>query len=125
MVLPQEQIFTIKRHGPSSLEVFLEPEGLGKLNIELKMTDHHLHAQIMVNDSIGKELIENNLPQLLSELGKEGLQIGEFSVSLKNQGREQNQNQLIQTEYRVQSPGALDGTGGPLIDNNHLIHIII
>ncbi|MBI5607141.1 MAG: flagellar hook-length control protein FliK, partial [Deltaproteobacteria bacterium] len=72
MVLPQEQIFTVKRHGPSSLEVFLEPEGLGKLNIELKMTDHHLHAQIMVNDSIGKELIENNLPQLLSELGKEG-----------------------------------------------------
>ncbi len=125
MVLPQEQIFTIKRHGPSSLEVFLEPEGLGKLNIELKMTDHHLHAQIMVNDSIGKELIENNLPQLLSELGKEGLQIGEFSVSLKNQGREQNQNQPTQTEYRVQSPGALDGTGGPLIDNNHLIHIII
>jgi flagellar hook-length control protein FliK len=125
MTLPQDQVFTIKRNGPSSLEVSLEPDGLGKLNIELKLTDHHLHAQIMVNDSIGKKLIENNLPQLLSELGKEGLQIGEFSVSLKNQGRDQNPVPIIQSEPRGQPATVPEVGGTPSASDNHLVHIII
>ncbi|MBA4393439.1 MAG: hypothetical protein C0407_07785 [Desulfobacca sp.] len=125
MVLPPEQTFSIKKHSPSSMEVSLEPDGLGKMNIELKLTDHHLNAQIMVNDSIGKELIEKNLPELLSELGKGGLQIGQFSVSLKNQGRDQNPTPTIQPESRGQPLTAIEAGARTSSNSNHLIHIII
>jgi len=125
MVLSQDQPFTIKKYSPDSMEVSLEPEGLGKVNIELKLTDHHLNAQIMVNDLQGKDLLEKNLPHLLNELGKGGLQIGEFSVSLKNQGQDQNPSSLAQPEARGEPLAVLEARARPSTNDNHLIHIII
>ena len=70
------------------MEVVLEPEGLGKMDIELNFSHDRLQGQILVNDQAGKELLERNLPQLLSDLAGEGLQVGGFTVSLKNRGHD-------------------------------------
>ncbi len=85
----KDHYFSVKKQTSSSMEISLEPAGLGKLDIELKLTQDRLQGQIMVNDKAGKELIERSLPQLLSDLAREGLQIGGFTVSLRNQGRGQ------------------------------------
>jgi len=120
-----EQPFIIKKYSPSSLEVTLQPEGLGKVNIELKMSDHHLNAQILVHDNQGKELLEKTLPQLLSDLNKGGFQIGEFNVSLRNQGRDQNPDPSQQPFSRGQPSGHQEAGIRPSSVDDHLIHIII
>jgi flagellar hook-length control protein FliK len=125
IVLPQEQTFTIKKHSPTSMEVVLEPEGLGKLDIELKMTAHHIQAQITVDNLLGRDLLEKNLSQLLTALSKEGVQIGDFSISLRNQGRDQNPTPFNQPESRGQPLAAAEFGGRRSVSDNHLVHIII
>jgi hypothetical protein len=70
-------------------------------------------------------LIEKNLPQLLSELVSEGLQIGGFTVSLKNQGRDQKPVQQSRSEFKEPSLMKLVPEGIVPVQGNHLIHIII
>jgi hypothetical protein len=120
----KDHYFTLKKQTPSSMEISLEPVGLGKLDIELNLTQDRLQGQILVNDSAGKELIERNLPQLLSDLAHEGLQIGGFTVSLKNQGRGQHPVP-VRTEFIKPSLAAVGPERTIPIQGNHLIHIII
>jgi flagellar hook-length control protein FliK len=121
-----QQSFTIKNHGPSSMALVLEPEGLGKLDIELKVTHDQIQGHILVHDAKGKDLIEHNLPHLLSEMVSEGLQIGQFTVSLKNQGREHYQSASSHSEARSESTKLEEsGIVHPLSLENNLIHIII
>jgi hypothetical protein len=120
----KDYYFTIKKQTSSSMEISLEPAGLGKLDIELKLTQDRLQGQIMVNDTAGKELIEKNLPQLLSDLTRGGLQIGGFTVSLKNQGRGQNPIP-IPTDFEEPLLMPVSPEKIVPIQGNHLIHIII
>lgn len=87
-IIKQDRPWTIRQSDSSSLEIVLEPEGLGKVDVELNLIQDRLQGQILVQDAAGKEMIEKNLPLLLNELAREGLQIGEFMVSLKNRGRQ-------------------------------------
>jgi hypothetical protein len=120
----KDHYFSVKKQTSSSMEISLEPAGLGKLDIELNLNQDRLQGQIMVNDKAGKELIERNLPQLLSDLAREGLQVGGFSVSLKHQGRGQNPV-LTRTEFEEPSLGAVSPEKMVPIQGNHLIHIIV
>jgi len=124
MTLSPGQTFIIRKHSPSSMEISIEPDGLGKLDIELNLIQDRIHGQITVRDSQGRDLIENNLPQLLSEMVKEGLQVGEFSVSLKNQGRDQNPLP-DPSEVRKQPRTILSSENVFIRNDHHLIHIII
>ena len=64
------------------LAVKIEPDGLGKININLSLDNGKVHAQIDVQDSATKNLIENNKQQIMDALIQEGLSVGGFSVSL-------------------------------------------
>jgi hypothetical protein len=123
----QFQSFTIKNHDSTSMAVTLEPEGLGKINIELKMNQDQIQGHIMVHEAAGKDLIESQLSNLLSDMTREGLQIGQFTVSLKQQGREQNpQGFSGSSEGSNPSNGTEDiGAITPISAGNNLIHIII
>jgi hypothetical protein len=66
------------------LAVKLEPDGLGRININLSLDNGKIHAQINVQDSSTKNLIENNMREIVDTLVKEGLTVGGFSVSLNN-----------------------------------------
>jgi hypothetical protein len=115
---------TVKKQTSSTMEISLEPAGLGKLDIELNLNQDRLQGQIMVHDNAGKELIEQNLPQLLADLAREGLQIGGFTVSLKNQGRGQNPIQIL-NEFEEPPLMPVSPEQTVPIQGNHLIHIII
>ncbi len=66
------------------LAVSLEPEGLGKLNINLSLDRGMVNAQIQAADPAAKNLLENNMQQIMDTLMREGLNVGGFSVSLKH-----------------------------------------
>ena len=72
------------KKGDASIEVSLEPDGLGKIDIELVLDKGVINGQINASETIGKEMIERNLDSIMRVLINEGLQVGSFSVSLHN-----------------------------------------
>jgi hypothetical protein len=82
---PQKaELFELPKKAGASIEVSLEPEGLGKIDIELTLNRGIVNAQINTSEILSKEIIERNLHAILSSLIDEGLNIGNFSVSLRN-----------------------------------------
>lgn len=70
------------------LAVKFEQEGLGKLDLDLRLNKGIINARIQVNDDSTKTLIEDNMRQIVDSLLKAGLSVGGFSVSLKGGGRQ-------------------------------------
>ncbi len=74
------------------MEVTLSPPGVGKLEIEIVLDKGVVNATITAADPAGREAIERSLPQIVQALADEGMAIGGFTVSLKQQGNEQDGN---------------------------------
>lgn len=72
------------KKGDASIEVSLEPDGLGKIDIELVLDKGVINGQINASETVGKEMIEKNLDSIMRVLINEGLQVGSFSISLQN-----------------------------------------
>ncbi len=66
------------------IEITLKPDGIGKLDIEVNIEKGLINTQINVSEIIGKELLERNLNGFLTNLIDEGLNIGSFSVLLRD-----------------------------------------
>jgi flagellar hook-length control protein FliK len=86
-VEPFDHTVSIIRDG-NRLAVKLEPEGLGKLNIDLSLDRGTVHAHIQVADDAARNVIQDNMQQIVESLMKEGLSVGGFTVSLKNGGQQ-------------------------------------
>jgi flagellar hook-length control protein FliK len=67
-----------------SIELLIEPDGIGELNIKLTQKEGVINAQFNVVETSGKELLEKNLNGILHYLTAEGLAIGNFSISLND-----------------------------------------
>jgi|GEM_PF-5008764 hypothetical protein len=67
----------------SSIEVLLEHDELGRLNIRLTHHNGVIEGRINVFDTAAKDFMERNLYQIISMLVKEGINIGNFSLVLK------------------------------------------
>lgn len=74
----------------ASLEVRVEPEGLGKLDIKLILDNDSINAKIVAFDKNSKEVIEGNILNIIDSLTKEGLNVSGFSVSLRQRKEEPN-----------------------------------
>ncbi len=75
--------FVVTKHSGTSIEVNVEPEGIGKLNIGLKLDGGVVNATIHTADTAAKDMIEKNLQGILSTLAHDGIAVGGFSVSLR------------------------------------------
>jgi flagellar hook-length control protein FliK len=80
---PFEQAVTIIRDN-NRLAVRLEPDGLGKLDMDLRLHKGVVTAQIQVADDATKTLFERNAQQIVDALVREGISVGGFTVSLKD-----------------------------------------
>ncbi|MDA8325498.1 MAG: flagellar hook-length control protein FliK [Nitrospiraceae bacterium] len=83
-----DDTFVVTRQDAKTIEVRIEPEGLGKMDIRLFIDKGHVNAHINASESIGKEVIEGNLHNIMSKLAGDGINVGSFSVSLRNGKRE-------------------------------------
>jgi len=91
---PTEQFdhkVSIVRNG-NRLAVQFEPDGLGKLDIDLRLDKGIVNAQIRVSDESTRSLIEGNMRQIMDGLMKEGLSVGGLSVALRENGSGDRQN---------------------------------
>jgi hypothetical protein len=77
-------LYAVSKKGDASIEISLEPDGIGEIDIELVLDKGVINAQINVSENMGKEFIEKNLDNIMRALINEGLHVGSFSVSLQN-----------------------------------------
>ncbi len=73
-------------HKNPSIELTIEPEGLGKIDIEVSVHDGEVRAELGVEKIKSLMNLQNNMPQLFDSLAKVGLTPGGFSLFLKNRG---------------------------------------
>jgi flagellar hook-length control protein FliK len=112
-----DNIFVTAKSGDASIRVSLEPDGIGKIDIELVLNRGVINAQINTSETVGKEFIEKNLHNILSSLINEGLNIGSFSVSLQNKGGEMKDDgskedlQVFRVKEAIQLPFAQPNMG--------------
>lgn len=69
------------------IAVSLEPDGMGKLDINLSLDRGVLHAQLHVSDDQAKNMIGDNIEKIIHALAQEGLSVGGFTVSLRGNGQ--------------------------------------
>lgn len=118
---------TLTRKEHSSIGISIEPDGLGKVDIQLSLDKGMINGQINVFDSANKDMLEKNLRHIMEALVKDGLNIGGFSVSLreKNGGMNSSQDQrgaeAYQGEIRAIGKTTLTSTQ----PGNGLINIFI
>jgi hypothetical protein len=79
----EEKAFVITRKSDISVEVTLAPPGVGKLEIEVVLEKGIVNARITAADPAGREAIARSLPQIVEALARDGMNIGGFTVSLK------------------------------------------
>ena len=82
----------IQKNEKSFMVLELEPKHLGKVNITLDSSSHSIKAHIQVDNLQAKQLLENNLDELFSNLNKNGIQLGSLDISLNDANRQQNEN---------------------------------
>jgi len=79
----EEKAFVITRKSDTSVEVTLAPPGVGKLEIEVVLEKGVVNARITAADTAGREAIARSLPQIVEALARDGMNVGGFTVSLK------------------------------------------
>lgn len=88
--LPETSGTQINKATPShknpSIELTIEPEGLGKIDIEVSVHNGEVRAELGVEKLKSLMDLQNNMPQLFDSLAKVGLTPGGFSLFLKNRG---------------------------------------
>ena len=104
--------------GSNSARIRLEPPELGKIYIEISVTDDNVNTLMSVENQEVKEIIETSLSQLEDELKNHGLNIDQFTVEMNEKGSGDR--------FVSDSPGEDPGSGrraskGP---DNHVINHI-
>ena len=78
-------------------EIQLEPQGLGKMSIQLSIDqDQKASVQFVVQQGNARELLEQALPKLRDMLASQGVQLGQTSVQQQAAGQQQAQDQQAQ-----------------------------
>lgn len=68
-------------NGFSEARILLIPEHLGKVDVRITMHNGQLAAHFMADSLLGKDMLENQLPQLRLALQNQGLQVDKLDVS--------------------------------------------
>jgi hypothetical protein len=80
--IAEKIIYVMK--GNSRIGVTVESEAFGKLNMNLSMNKGMVNVHINAVDNATREMVENNINNIIESLSKNGVSVGGFSVGLKN-----------------------------------------
>ena len=70
------------RNGQNEARIDLKPEHLGHIRMQITTEHHQVTVRILTEHSFVKDMIENNIQQLKSELQQQGLSVDELEVSV-------------------------------------------
>lgn len=68
----------------SSMEVQLNPESLGKVNLTVVAKEGHVTAQFVTENELARQALESQVQQLRENLGEQGLKVDEVEVTVSN-----------------------------------------
>jgi flagellar hook-length control protein FliK len=86
----------------SSMELQLNPESLGKVNLTVQSKDGVMTAQFVVQNEISKEAIESQLSTLRETLNQQGIKVEAIEVTVSANAFEQSNEQNSQSETDTQ-----------------------
>jgi flagellar hook-length control protein FliK len=76
------------RNGKSQVRIDLKPEFLGSVRMKITTENHLVTVRILTELPIVKEMIENNISQLKTDLQSQGLEIDKLDVSVANDSQQ-------------------------------------
>jgi len=76
------------KNGKSEIRIDLKPEFLGSVRMKITTENHLLTVRILTELPIVKEMIENNISQLKTDLQNNGLEIDKLDVSVANDSQQ-------------------------------------
>lgn len=79
-----EQIKVVIKPEQSSMEIQLNPENLGKVNLAVVAKDGVMTAQITTQNQLAKEAIESQMHVLKENLNNQGLKVESIEVTVSN-----------------------------------------
>lgn len=85
-----EQIKASSGKGISSIEITLNPESLGKVNIQVVSKDGAVTAQISTENEIAKQAIESQIAALKETLANQNIKVDAVEVTISNHSFENN-----------------------------------
>lgn len=68
----------------TSMEVQLNPENLGKVNLTVVAREGHITAQFVTENELARQALEGQTQQLKENLGEQGLKVDEVEVTVSN-----------------------------------------
>jgi flagellar hook-length control protein FliK len=77
----------------SSMELQLNPENLGKVNLSVQSKNGVMTAQFVVQNELSKEAIESQLHTLRETLNQQGIRVEAIEVTVSANAFEQNSNE--------------------------------
>ena len=76
------------KNGKSQVRIDLKPEFLGSVRMKITTENHLVTVRILTELPVVKEMIENNLSQLKTDLQSHGLEIDKIDVSVANDSQQ-------------------------------------
>jgi flagellar hook-length control protein FliK len=80
------------RNGLSSIEIKLKPEALGNLKMHISTENNQVSIKIVTEGQLVKEIVENNIMQLKSDLQSQGIEITKVEVVADHDSSHNNSN---------------------------------
>ncbi|MGD9054053.1 MAG: flagellar hook-length control protein FliK, partial [Desulfobacterales bacterium] len=77
----------LNNNGQNTVQIDLKPEFLGHIRMHIMTESHQVAVRIVAELPVVKDLLENNLNQLKTELQAQGLQVDELEVSVAHDSR--------------------------------------
>lgn len=74
------------------IRLMLKPESLGNVRFNLTLQDGHIGGRIIVENTIVKDVFEQNLGDLLRAFEEQGLETGSLEVSVADSGNKRNRH---------------------------------
>ena len=86
------------KNGEKKITLHLQPPELGKLNIELSLSDKQIEARIYTEHQVVREVVLSQLEQLRAQLAQEGWNLGRVDVNIgtfREQHNQRTQNEML------------------------------
>lgn len=96
-----EQVKVTVTADTSEMEVQLNPENLGKVNLSVVAKEGHIAAQFVTENEVARQALESQIQQLRETLSEQGLKVDKVEVSVSDFSF-QNENQANAEEQKQQ-----------------------
>ena len=87
------------RNGQGKVTLRLYPPMLGRVDVNINMQDNSLHAAFRTDQSVTRDILQQNLPMLRETLAQQGIKVNHFTVTLGLDSGDTNSGRGFASSY--------------------------